>query len=365
MAVATVSIIALLREARGWNQTELAKEAHMSQAVVSRLESHSLELTDERIDALADALDCPPGLLRADPSVSGLSISCLHHRRRSSTMTVRTMRRVEAITHLTRLSLEGLLTGLDPQPQRSLQRDPIDLDGDAGAVAKRLRERWGLGDGPLPNLVGVVESAGIIVVRRPLSTPGQDAVSTWPEDRSRFPMMLVSEGLPSDRQRFTIAHELGHLLMHDAPGPEQEAQANAFASELLAPAVTIRPDLEGLRTGEFRRLLQLKEKWGMSISALIRRAFDLELITDRQYREFNMRLGQLGWRKSEPGDVAAETPTTISQILDIHQHVRNLSIADIADLAGMTEPSFRRHYLGESPQPEALVPLTMGAPLHD
>src|SRR5690606_29288586 len=107
------------------------------------------------------------------------------------------------------------------------------------------------GNGPISDLVGIVESAGIIVVERPLSTPGQDAVSTWPGDKTRFPMMLVTKGLAADRLRFTVAHELGHLLMHDIPGPDQEDQANKFASEFLAPAESIRPELEGLRTGDF------------------------------------------------------------------------------------------------------------------
>lgn len=76
------------------------------------------------------ALDCPPEILQEQPTVPGLAISCLHHRRRASTMTLRTMRRIEALTHLTRLTLEGLLTGIAPQPQRTLIRDPIGLDGD-------------------------------------------------------------------------------------------------------------------------------------------------------------------------------------------------------------------------------------------
>lgn len=361
MAEASISMITLLREAKGWNQTDLARNTELSQAVISRLETGALDVTPERRDALAKALDCPAEILEEQPALPGLAISCLHHRRRASTMTVKTMRRIEALTHLTRLTMEGLLTGIAPQPQRHLVRDPIGLDGDPREVAHRLRQHWNLGDEPIGNLVGIIESAGIIVVERPLAAPGQDAVSTWPGDKSRFPMMLVTKGLAPDRLRFTIAHELGHLLMHDIPGPDQEEQANKFASEFLAPADSIRPDLMGLRTGEFRRLLTLKEKWGMSIGALVRRAYDLDIITDRQYREFNMRLSQLGWRKSEPGAVAAETPATLTQIIKAQQDIRHQSVADIARLAGMTEGGFRRHYLGEIPQPENLVPITLGA----
>ena len=74
-----------------------------------------------------------------------------------------------------------------------------------------------------------------------------------------------------------------------------------------------------------------------------------------------MRLGQMGWRNSEPGDVAVETPSTLTQIINAHKNIRHQSVADIARLAGMTEDGFRRHYLGENPQPENLVPITLGA----
>ena len=365
MTEAQVSMITLLREARGWNQTTLAEEAKLSQAVVSRIETGALEPNDERLTALAEALHSPREILMREPSVPGLTISCLHHRRRSSTLSVRTMRRIEALTHLTRLSLEGMLAGLAPEAKRELVRESPTAASDPRGAARRLRALWNLGTGPISDLVQVVESAGIFVVERDFSAAGQDAVSTWPTDESRFPMMIVSAGLAADRLRFTVAHELGHLLMHDRPGAEQEEQANAFASEFLAPADTVLAELTGLRTGDFRRLLTLKERWGMSIAALIRRAYDLDQITERQYREFNVRLGQLGWRKAEPGTVPPERPTSVAQIVKVQQQVRNLSMDQIASLAGMTEEAFRRHFLGEEPEPQQRVRLTMGAPVND
>ena len=98
----------------------------------------------------------------------------------------------------------------------------------------------------------------------------------------------------------------------------------------------------------------------MSNGALVRRAWDLGEITDRQYREFQMRLTQMGWRNSEPGTVAPETATTVTKIVDAHRTVRHLGTADIAALAGMTEDGFRRHYLGEHPTPDDTVSLTLG-----
>jgi hypothetical protein len=97
--------------------------------------------------------------------------------------------------------------------------------------------------GPISNMVSLLEAVGVIVVNRTLFTDAQDAVSTWPRDGLGPPLMLVNLGLAPDRERFTMAHELGHLIMHALPEDDQETQADRFASEFLAPADEIAPQL--------------------------------------------------------------------------------------------------------------------------
>jgi Zn-dependent peptidase ImmA (M78 family)/transcriptional regulator with XRE-family HTH domain len=360
MAEAKRNMVVLHREARGWTQTDLAENSGLSQAVISKIETGSLELSGERLMDLAKALDCPPGVLVKAETLPGIEITCLHHRRRASTMTVGVMKRIEAVTHLTRISVEGLLAGIELVPDAGLARMPIGDDQSAAVIARELRIRWGVPAGPIKNLVALIESAGIVIVVRDLGTTGQDAVSTWPQESNRPPIMLVNSGLAPDRLRFTLAHELGHLVMHTAPGEEQESEANIFAGEFLAPEQEITPELEGLTTNDFRRLLASKQKWGMSMAALIRRAHDLRQITDRQYREFYMKLGKLGWRISEPGDVAPEDPHSIGRVISLHQTSHHYDTAEIASLAGMTEASFFRHYLPDSGIPEPRTQLKLG-----
>lgn len=341
------SMVTLLREARGWTQTQLAQKAALSQAVISKVETGALELDPERLARLADALDCRPESLEQSATPTSIEITCLH-RRRASTMTMSTIKRIEAVTQLSRISVEGLLDGVELAPARSFERIPITADRGAAEVAGELRRRWSVPAGPISNLIGLVESAGVVVVFRSFGTSGQDAVSTWPQDPDRPPMMLVNADLSSDRLRFTVAHELGHLVMHALPSDDQEAEANVFAGEFLAPANEIREQLEGLTTSDFRRLMALKSEWGMSMAALIRRAHDLQTISARQYREFQVRLGKLGWRKSEPGDVARETPSVVDKIIALQRNAHDYSDDELARLAGMTEAAFRRHYLAPS-----------------
>lgn len=341
------SLVTLLREARGWTQTQLAEQAQMSQSVISKVETGSLELDAERLARLADALDCRPESLEQSAKPTSIEITCLH-RRRASTMTMTAIKRIEAVTQLSRISIEGLLDGVELAPARSFERIPITADRRAAEIAGELRHRWSVPAGPISNLIGLVESAGVVVVFRSFGTSGQDAVSTWPQDPGRLPMMLVNADVSSDRLRFTVAHELGHLVMHTLPSDSQEAEANMFAGEFLAPANEIHEQLEGLTTSDFRRLMALKNEWGMSMAALIRRAYDLQTVSARQYREFQVRLGKLGWRKSEPGDIARETPSVVDKIIALQRNANNYSDDDLARLAGMTEAAFRRHYLTPS-----------------
>lgn len=354
------SMVTLLREARGWTQTQLAEKAEMSQAVISKVETGTLELDPERLTRLAEALDCRPESLEQSSELPSIEITCLH-RRRASTMTMSTMKRIEAVTQLSRISVEGLLDGVELAPARTLERIAITPNRGAVEVAHELRQRWNVPAGPISNLIGLIESAGVVVVFRSFGTTGQDAVSTWPQDPGRPPMMLVNADLSADRLRFTVAHELGHLVMHALPADNQESEANAFAGEFLAPASEIRTQLEELTTSDFRRLMSMKTEWGMSMAALIRRAHDLQTISDRQYREFQVRLGKLGWRKSEPGDVAREAPSVVDKIIALQRSEHDYSDDELARLAGMTEAAFRRHYLAPSttPPPRAQLRLAL------
>lgn len=173
-------------------------------------------------------------------------------------------------------------------------------------IADDIRDRWDLGMGPIENLVEVLERHGILVLPYDMQSLGIDAIATWPRDG--VPVIFLARNAPPDRQRFTLAHELGHAIMHDLPREEQEAEADQFASEFLMPAEAIRQDLE---QPTFASLLQLKERWGVSMQALARRARDLNKMTERQYKSFSIEMSSTGMRGNEPGHVSVEHPTLV------------------------------------------------------
>lgn len=342
-------MISLAREARGWNQAELATELNVTQGHLSKLEAGLVEVGPEMMTKLTSALQCPPALLEYQSAAIGLEVTCLHHRRRASTMGAPTRKRIEALARLTRISVEGLSAGIELVRKNNIGRARDEEQVNPRQAAADTRQALGLSElDPVPSVIRAAESAGIIIVHRPLGTASQDAVSTWPHGSSGRPMMLVNTGLAPDRLRFTIAHELGHLVMHMAPAEDQEAQADSFASNFLAPADGVRADLVGITTNDLMRLVRTKSKWGMSVAALVRRAHDLGEIGDATYKDFQIRMSKLGWRRSEPGTVDPEVPTLVPRLIELRQKEQGLSTAELADLALMDEAVFRRYFLGET-----------------
>ncbi|MGH3913595.1 MAG: helix-turn-helix domain-containing protein [Pseudonocardiaceae bacterium] len=362
MSSAVPRMVTLVREAKGWSQHDLARETGLSQGYLSKVENSLLELTGNKLDKIAQALDCPVALLVTDEYIRGIEVTCLHNRNRHSKLTVGAVKKIEATTHLTRLTVERILAGIDIETQDRLERMDISEYGDPAGVARALRARWRLASGPIPNVVGLMEALGVIVVMRPLGTRAQDAVSTWPHHAIHPPLMLINSGLSPDRQRFTIPHELGHLVMHVFPTENQEPEANQFASEFLTPAEEIEPDLHGLTTGDFRRLMTLKAHWKVSMGMLIQRARDLDCISEWQFKEFRIRLSRMGWHTSEPVDLPSESPSIIQQAISIHLSEHGYTEDQLAQTALMTPAAFRRHYVPDSSGPGSRPTLRLVRP---
>lgn len=338
-------MVTLVREAKGWTQRELAAAAHLTQSTISKVESGLVELKGTNLDAIARALDCPPALLTLPMPDLEVDVTCLHHRRRKSKLTSLVTKKVEGVAHLTRVSVEAITPGVGPTgvPATRLPRvEGLDTP-DPAALAAQVRKAAGLPPGPVENVIATLESLGVVVVRRALGSTAQDAVSSWPHATNRPAILIVNTGLSGDRQRFTVAHELGHMVMHRLPDDNQEQQADLFAASFLAPADDIRPHLDGLTTRDFKVLLELKLTWGMSVAALIRRALDTGVISDRQYREFQLKLNRLGWRTSEPVSVKREEPRILREVLT-ELAARGASVSDMARIARMSEDAFRRHF---------------------
>lgn len=333
-------IVGTIRLSRGLTQSQVAAKTGISQALLSKAESGMVVLDDERLKLLAEVLDVPVAALRLTRRHLGAS-SYIFHRKRS-TLPVSKANQIRARLDMTHLQVAAILG--DTRPPTRLQRTPLPEDGYVTPedVARDLRDEFSLGHGPIENLVQVLEDAGVAVLRTDLGSTRIDALVSWPPQH--WPLVMLSSHAPADRQRFTLAHELGHAVMHEIPTEDQEPEADRFASEFLMPAESIRVDLSEVT---IPRLAKLKAKWKVSMAALLRRARDLGQITESQYKQMNIEFSKAGYRKSEPVEIPHESPSMVQRAIE-NRLGNGESIFEIALAAYMSPSSFERTYRNEA-----------------
>lgn len=181
------------------------------------------------------------------------------------------------------------------------------LGEDPSSAADLIRSALGLGpDTPIENLTYTLEQAGVKVVATPVELSGRMAFSTWVGERTSEPLLVVSKVASGDRLRFSLAHELGHLVLHFGRGGARvrdvEREAGSFASALLLPAQAMRAELTTPVT--LTSLAPLKKRWGVSLQALILRSRDLGIISLKRSRSLFRQLTALGYRIHEPDELA-------------------------------------------------------------
>jgi Zn-dependent peptidase ImmA (M78 family) len=121
-------------------------------------------------------------------------------------------------------------------------------------------------------------------------------MSQWAGDHA---VIILNSALPTDRKRLTLAHELGHLVLHNQyMDADMEEQANQFAAEFLLPAHVIAPQLTNLTLG---KLSDLKAEWGVSMQAIFERAYRMGKVSAEERQRFYRQMNSRGWKTREPG----------------------------------------------------------------
>ena len=297
------------------SQQELAAAAKVSQSAISQLEKGG-RVSERTLQSISDATGYSVRFFQrgALPDLPDMSMRF----RRSASTLQRDERRLRA--HV-RQGLE-LVTDLEHQvafPSVRIEAtcDTSIHDEAIEDLAIETRRQLGIGRGdPVPNLLRAVERAGVVVFGGTTQVDGHEAVSAWPLYPSGRPVVCYTRGKPGDRQRLSIAHEIGHLVLHQRRVVEParaETEAFSFGAALLLPRESAFEEIEPPVT--LRTLAWTKARWGISIAALIRRCRDLRIIDEHRYKSLNVQLGTRGWKKNEPVKVAAERPTLLSQAL--------------------------------------------------
>lgn len=340
-------MVTLGRLSRGLLQSELATRMAVAQGTLSKVEAGLLQLDAKQVSALAAVLDYPESFFEAPGTVDGPGLPELYHERRRKSVRAVVLHKAYATATIRRMHVHRLLGSWD-QGEANFPAFPSSEFGDPATVARTVRAHWEFPPGPVFSMTDAIEQAGGIIVECDFDSRHIDGFSKW--KRPAFPpLFFVNRSLPPDRWRWTLAHELGHLVMHtgEMPEPDMEAAADAFAEEFLMPAHQIKPQL---LTPSIPKLAGLKLHWKVSLQSLITRAFHLGLITPRQRSYMYMQWSRAGYRLREPEDLdpPREPPKKLSEIVHFHTRQLGYTVAELAAAVSLSEGEFRSTYLSGS-----------------
>lgn len=321
-------VLTTARRASGLTQGELAERAGVTQAALSRYENGLREPDDATIERLARTLGITARFVKHAGRVRG-AVAVDAHMRRRATAPAAAWKRLEARLNMFRMHASLLAEEIQIRANNRIPTfDPIDTTPDA--AARMVRMQWNMPIGPVRDLVRWLEAAGCLIIEESFGTSRVDGMSQWIGGQ---PLIYLNADAPTDRKRLTLAHELGHLVLHTTEMVEEvEEQANEFAAEFLMPIDVIKSQLRNLRID---LLPDLKRLWGVSMAALIERAYRAGFLPASKRVQMYKIFGSRGWRTREPisDELPPEQPALAGAIAQALAD-RGLSAREIASIAG-------------------------------
>ncbi len=336
-------MLTIARESRELTQSELSAYSQIPQAILSKFEGGVTIPTQSDVDSLAKVMGYPAALFYQQDRIFGFNASVFFHRKRAD-MPAKVLKRIHSVLNMTRMHLDRLLLAGSIKPAMDLVRMSIEDCGTPEEIAQKLRAFLQVPDGPIHDLTATLEDAGIVIVQCKFRSKRMDAVSEWVPEHPPVVLMNIDEHIPGDRYRWTLAHELGHLVMHTSPTENIEAEANRFAAEFLMPEKDIRSKL---RTVRLQSLALLKSIWKVSMGALLERAKQLGTITASQYKYMRIQFGKLGYTTHEPPEleVPLERPTLLTDLLRLHTKALGYTLDELAILLNLLPEECEHIYL--------------------
>lgn len=304
-----------IRTAHGLTLDELsaAMGGVVTKQALSKYERGASAPTPRVLVALAKALSVKAIELIADPAVD---VRIVAFRKRASFPkgTQHALESQVALGLERRVELQELI-GQRCAGDVPLQAYAVGSLNDVEAAAEGLRHHWHLGRDPLGQMVDVLEDHcfHVVGVDAPEKFDGMSAVA----EVAGHPVaaaVVTCNGVCGERQRLSLGHELGHLVLSPSENVDEEKAAYRFGAAFLAPRETLLGDVGPRRTDiTSDELFILKQRFGMSVAALLYRLRDLGVISERYSQEWWRYIGRMGWRKQEPQEMPPEEPRWLAQ----------------------------------------------------
>ena len=240
------------------------------------------------------------------------------------------------------LEIEEILD-VEPSFKNPVTNTRITGYDDIERAVRDIREKWNLGNGPIPHLIETLEDKGFKIVEVE-SDHLFDGLSGFVENL-KIPVIAILENADLVRKRFTVAHELGHLLLDFSSATEAatpEKLCHTFAGALLLPK-EIMIEMLGPQRNQITvwELKKLKGIYGVSMQAIMARASHLKIISENTYRRFNIFVGMQGWKKSEPGSYEGKEKANRFKQMVLHAAAEQIiSFSKAAELLNLSLDEF-------------------------
>jgi Zn-dependent peptidase ImmA (M78 family)/DNA-binding XRE family transcriptional regulator len=294
------------RKAAGLSMSALAKEVSVSANAIKKYEHGENMPSSGKLFKLSKALGVRSEYFFRPTKVE---LSGIEYRKRASTPQ-KTLDRIngDVLDQAEQWAelLEFYPDSVRPVPKFKLPDnlpEKVSTSEDIELIADQMRAEWNLGFNPIPDMIDTLESKGVMVICTPVEVDNKfDGLAG---DIEGTPVIVVSTHQPGDRQRFTLAHELGHLVLHGRlpENLDEEKSCNHFAGALLLPKKAITEHLgEKRRAIEPRELYMLKHEFGMSMMGILIRSGQVGIISQSLQKNYYIQFNKLRWRSGEPGD---------------------------------------------------------------
>ncbi|MCY3864177.1 MAG: YjzC family protein [Chloroflexi bacterium] len=333
-------MLTLAREIRGMTQTQLARDSGIGQTKISRYEGDLAKVDAEDLRDIANTLEFPEAFFYQSGQRFGAESTEVFHRRRS-TVSARDLRRIDGLVNLYRIGSERLLQSFQQVGALTVPSLSTNEFSTIPEIAYAVRSFWNLPSGRVTNLIALLEKASCLVFSFDFKIDKIDEVVQWIPPSP--PIILVNSTAPADRVRMSLAHALGHLVMHRnvLPYKEMEREANEFAAAFLMPEDDI---IDELKPVTIQHMLELKQYWKVSMQSLIYRAKELEVISERRFKSLFQQLSRFGYRKQEPFPISPEKTRLVDDLVNKHRLELGYSDEELAQLLRIRVEDFNAWY---------------------
>jgi len=279
----------------------------VSAQAIGKYERDEMMPASDVLTAMAKALDVNLEYLLSNQVKELIGVEF----RKKSGTSVKDRSRVEAtvIERVERyLSVEEILDLDSAEWHQPFDPERLDTLEDAENLAERLREKWGLGIDPIPNMTELLEEKGIkvLVIDLPEKVSGLTCMVERGEGIPQVPVIVVNINFPLERRRFTLAHELGHRIIDESSPVDTEKASDIFAGSFLVNPDHLKQEIGSQRNSvSFPELIQLKRLYRVSAASMLMRYKQAGILSESAV-SYAFQTFASSWRKAEPMPLETE-----------------------------------------------------------